>query len=59
MRPNTISFNKHLANVGTKLADEINSSNNYKDYLHNQLTNSIVMEETTSFECKGCANMKI
>ena len=44
------AFNNYFANIGPKLADKIKTTNNYIDYMQNQLPSSLVMEETTCAE---------
>ena len=44
------AFNNYFANIGPKLADKIKPTNNYTDYMQNQLPSSLVMEETTCAE---------
>ena len=44
------AFSNYFANIGPKLADKIKTTNNYTDYMQNQLPSSLVMEETTCTE---------
>ena len=44
------AFNNYFANIGPKLTDKIKTTNNYTDYMQNQLPSSLVMEETTCAE---------
>ena len=44
------AFNNYFANIGPKLAHKIKTTNNYTDYMQNQLPNSLAMEETTCAE---------
>ena len=41
------AFSNYFAIIGPKLAYKIKTTNNYTDYMQNQLPNSLVMEETT------------
>ena len=44
------AFSNSFANIGPKLADKIKTTNNYTDYMQNQLPNCLVMKETTCTE---------
>ena len=40
------AFNNYFSNIGPKLADKIKTTNNYTDYMQNQLPSNLAMEET-------------